>query len=647
MTAAFVPKEHEEAFKKYADSLRKLYLSVGFFQKLFATGGKPQGTAIVQIHNFKYEGKENFGARARASDGLFIYSCLFFHESLVDKLKKDGFPQGLMPDGNYPVIALNKYHFSSDIAAVGGTKTPIVIEDYEYITTCGKIDNALPLPTSLNDIRDYDNYEAKQILVPVTVDEGIPTLPPVKRPPVPPPQPRNVGLPGNVPIASITPYLSKFRILGLCTSKEDIRTIQSQARGALKVLNFDVTDDRGDSIRVVAFGELADKMNAQIQENCSYYLSNCSVRQANKRFNSTGHDYELSLRTAEDVIPCLDHQIDKPPFQLRRVMLNNVAQHKGDGLIDVLAVVDNVGSVNQFTARNGNEVVKRDVTLIDESGTQVAMTLWAQHAKDFDDEGTGHTIGIKGALVREFNGMYSITAGARFEMDPMVPGCKELLTWYMTNRESITPVSISMGGGDRSSAASLERDFTFLDVAIGGDYGKGEEKGHYFTIKGFFNGMKMENALYQACATEGCQKKVIIEQNAFRCEKCNKTMDNFKWNIILQAELIDYTGIVWTSLFSKACEQLLGMTAQQLGELRDSNQSAYEEVFQRAKFTPYLVRVRAKSEFYNEEERIKYQVFSVDPIDYDHLLPMLARTVDAAEKFHGGAKVEADDDMNF
>lgn len=71
----------------------------------------------------------------------------------------------------------------------------------------------------------------------------------------------------------------------------------------------------------------------------------------------------------------------------------------------------------QFMARNGNEVVKRDITLIDETATQVVMTLWGEQvfifyeiqtssfqAKDFDDEGVGHAIGIKGALVREFNG---------------------------------------------------------------------------------------------------------------------------------------------------------------------------------------------------------------------------------------------------
>lgn len=40
-----------------------------------------------------------------------------------------------------------------------GTKTPIVIDEYEYITCCNKIDKGLPLPNSINDIRDYDTYQ--------------------------------------------------------------------------------------------------------------------------------------------------------------------------------------------------------------------------------------------------------------------------------------------------------------------------------------------------------------------------------------------------------------------------------------------------------------------------------------------------------
>lgn len=47
---------------------------------------------------------------------------------------------------------------------------------------------------------------------------------------------------------------------------------------------------------------------------------------------------------------------------------------------------------------------------------------------------------------------------------------------------------------------------------------------------------------------------------------------------------------------------------------------------------------------FQEEERMKYHAFSVDPVDYENLLPVLHRTVDALEKFNNGQKT---DDMDF
>ena len=45
--------------------------------------------------------------------------------------------------------------------------------------------------------------------------------------------------------------------------------------------------------------------------------------------------------------------------------------------------------------------------------------------------------------------------------------------------------------------------------------------------------------------------------------------------------------------------ELLGKSAEELGELRDSDEQAYDLVFQQANFKEYIFRVRAKMDTYN------------------------------------------------
>lgn len=49
-------------------------------------------------------------------------------------------------------------------------------------------------------------------------------------------------------------------------------------------------------------------------------------------------------------------------------------------------------------------MTKRDISLIDTTGTVIQMTLWNDQARQFEDQALGQVIGIKGASVREWNG---------------------------------------------------------------------------------------------------------------------------------------------------------------------------------------------------------------------------------------------------
>ena len=56
------------------------------------------------------------------------------------------------------------------------------------------------------------------------------------------------------------------------------------------------------------------------------------------------------------------------------------------------------------TRADNKQLDKREIYLVDDSGAEIALTLWGNIAKDFDTSNVRQVIGIKGAVVKEFNG---------------------------------------------------------------------------------------------------------------------------------------------------------------------------------------------------------------------------------------------------
>lgn len=94
------------------------------------------------------------------------------------------------------------------------------------------------------------------------------------------------------------------------------------------------------------------------------------------------------------------------------------------------------------------------------------------------------------------------------------------------------------------------------------------DKGHYLLIKAVVNAVKAENAVYQvipnyfcefsqkfkACPNKGCKKKVTMEGNQYRCEKCNEQFDHYTSMIMLQVELADLNGTAWVTIFDELAQ---------------------------------------------------------------------------------------------
>uniref|UniRef100_A0A915N4P8 Replication protein A subunit n=2 Tax=Meloidogyne TaxID=189290 RepID=A0A915N4P8_MELJA len=393
-------------------------------------------------------------------------------------------------------------------------------------------------------------------------------------------QPNASAMPGIVPIGLITPYCNKWRICGIVSSKDPQIKEFTNAKGKFRVFGFVLTDQSSSSIRISAFSEVADKYFPMLENGQAYYVSGGaragSVKAANKQFNNTGHDYEIVLDRDSEIVYCND-KFEPPKLRLKPVHLVNIPQHANE-CVDVQAVVERVGEPTQVMSRKDQRLLdKREVFLVDKSGTEICLTLWNEMVQSFEVE-PGKVIGIKGAVVREFNGGFSLsnTTGTQIIEDPEGDFTRQLYQWYRDQKplQEIKSLTIKT-----DFATVIERDLRLIGPLLQHGIDRDSEKGQYLYIKGM------------ACPVKGCRKKLQMEGNQYRCEKCNQTFDNYSNILMLQLEVADFTGTVWMTMFDELATSLLETSADELAQLQRDD----------------------------DQENLKLSVFDVKPVQYEKL----------------------------
>ncbi|VDN14955.1 unnamed protein product [Dibothriocephalus latus] len=152
----------------------------------------------------------------------------------------------------------------------------------------------------------------KQVPTNVGVSSTKPTVPEV--PKTPPKSsssfaPSTPGTPGSgtgrvFTIASLNPYQSRWTIRARVSQKATIRTWNKNGREG-KLFSFTLLDESGE-IRATAFNAEVDKFYDLIEVQKVYYISKATLKPANKQFNTTNNDYEMTLNSDTQITPCED-----------------------------------------------------------------------------------------------------------------------------------------------------------------------------------------------------------------------------------------------------------------------------------------------------------------------------------------------------
>lgn len=414
------------------------------------------------------------------------------------------------------------------------------------------------------------------------------------------------------PISSLTPYQNKWTIKARVTSKTPVRT-WSNSRGEGKLFSVNFLDESGE-IRATGFNDAVDKFYEILELNKVYYVSRATLKTANKNYSTVNNDYEMTFNPDTTISPCEDSASSIPMLQFDFVPIANIESIEKDTCIDIIGVCKSASDVQTFVARTTNkELIKRDIKLVDRSNKEVNLTLWGNEAEKFD--GTSNpVVAVKAAKVSDFNGRsLSSTMSSTLQVNPDIKEAHLLKGWY--EREGCNMEIESISGKSGGSSGNMSGQWKTFAQVTSEQLGMGDKPDYYVT-KATVVMLRKENCMYMACPGEDCNKKVVDMNNGlYRCEKCSREYTEFKWRLLLSVSLADFTENQWVTCFQEAAESILGITAQELGSLKETDEEKFSEVLADANFKAYVFKLRTKMETYNEESRLKTIVVTATPVD--------------------------------
>jgi replication factor A1 len=432
--------------------------------------------------------------------------------------------------------------------------------------------------------------------------------------------------PGGTPITLISQlnmYQNRWVVKARVVSKSEIKT-WSNARGEGSLFSVELLDSSGSDVKATFFKEAVDKFFNLFQIGKVYRLSGGRIKVANMQYNTCKSQFELNfdqnseIRLVDDI-----GDIKTQSFEL--VKIADLEQAEVGKNVDVLAVVQDIGDVQSLTSKKtGKELQKCDLTLIDDTGVQVRLTLWGSQAMSAkNDILPKQVVAFKKARVGDFGGTSLSGANGVF-VEPEIPETESLKQWWETQGSKGVAVkslsSTSFGGGKMASFGERK---SIADIK-NQNLGYNNDKGDYLSFKAHFSFIKKDKeggAWYTACMNkeEPCRNRCKVTQTTdgnWQCDRCQGTYPECTRKWIFSATVADDTASTWVSIFDDQAMNLFGGATADEVHAQYDNQDIYDSYFAKAMHTEWILKCKVKNEIVNDEPRLKTQVVRMDPVDY-------------------------------
>lgn len=404
------------------------------------------------------------------------------------------------------------------------------------------------------------------------------------------------------PIEAISPYSNKWTIKARCTSKSDIKTWHNR-NGEGKLFSVNLLDESGE-IRATGFNDQCDQLYDLFQEGSVYYISSpCRVTFAKKQFSNLPNDYELHFEK-DSTVEKAEEQDDVPQVRYNFTGIADLQSVEKDTTIDVIGVLKDVGETSQITSKTTSKPYdKRELTLVDDTGYSVRLTVWGKVASSFDIPPES-VVAFKGVKVSDFGGRsLSLLSSGSVTANPDMPEAHKLKGWFEEQGRSGNFTTHANVQGTVSAGGGRSDPFKAISQVKEEQLGMSETP-DFFAVKASTQYIKQDNFCYPSCLSEGCNKKVVeIDPGQWRCERCDKTHDRPEYRYIMSVNISDHTGQLWVSCFDETGRQMMGKSADELMEIKEVDEKALTEIFSDANCRTWNWKCKAKLDNFQEQQR--------------------------------------------
>lgn len=169
----------------------------------------------------------------------------------------------------------------------------------------------------------------------------------------------------------------RWTIKARVTSKTQIRS-WSNARGQGTLFSIDLLDAQGGEIRATFFKEACDKFFSILEEGKVYTFSGGTLKIVqNRQYSSIKNQYELTFNPNAVIVAVNDaNEIKQQNFNF--VKINTLSNVEVGATVDIIGVVRGASEMSEIVSQKqgGKTLQKRELTIVDDSMSEVRVTLW-------------------------------------------------------------------------------------------------------------------------------------------------------------------------------------------------------------------------------------------------------------------------------